>query len=80
MNKTNPNQNISYEEALIRAGFSLAVLSDLGFESAKQTRIPQKISQLSPSGSTSMRDAVLEGITLLLNLNTILIKLGTNHV
>ncbi len=76
----NSNAHASYEDALLRAGFSLAVLSDLGFESAAATQIPKRISELRPNGLTAMRDAVLEGITLLLNLNTILVQLGTNHV
>ena len=72
--------NIAYEDALLRAGFSLAILSELGFEPATLSQIPKKITEISPIGSTAMRDAVIEGITLLLQLNTILIQLGTGNV
>lgn len=43
-----------------------------GFEIATQSNIVNNLKSISPSGSTSLRDAILEGCTLLLSINSVL--------
>jgi len=69
-----------FQKALISAGLSLALLDELGFEFATQSNLVQKLRGITPIGRTSMRDAVMIGIDLLLRLHTILKSLGTAQV
>jgi len=72
--------NEEFQKALISAGLSLALLDELGFEFATQSNLVQKLRGITPIGRTSMRDAVMIGIDLLLRLHTILKSLGTAQV
>ncbi|CAG9315790.1 unnamed protein product [Blepharisma stoltei] len=56
------------------------IMSALGFEPADRCTINQKLSRLSPSGGTALRDSVETGLGLILRLNAELNKLGTGEV
>src|SRR4051812_29783840 len=66
----------AYQAALT----SLAICAKIGFEPAVNSSIPSRLRKISPVGSTAMRDAVMTGIKLLLDLQNTLSKLGTSHV
>lgn len=70
----------NFKEALLRAGVTLNIMQQLGFEYADECTLPLKLRNIKPNGSTSMRDAVMTGIKLILDLNNVLAKLGTNNV
>jgi len=53
------------------------LLTELGFETAEQCTINQKLSRLSPNGGTALRDSVSTGLLLILKLHEALSELGT---
>jgi len=68
--------NSELGEALLRAGVGLAVLEGLGFESAPASGLGSKILTLQPDGGTSMRDSLIQGIQMMLQLHQILAQCG----
>ena len=54
------------EDALLRVGVTIGVLNKIGFEPSPASRLPSILRKISPTGSTSMRDAVLESALLLI--------------
>jgi len=73
----NPGNN---REALLKAGLSLAVLEELGFELAPQSTLVSKMRRVSPTGSTAMRDSLMQGISMMLKLYQVLAELETANV
>jgi len=65
---------------LISAGISLALLEELGFEFAGNSTLVPKLRSISPKGDTAMRDAVMTGIKIMLDLYNVLARLGTSQV
>ncbi len=63
--------NVHYE-TILRAGLTIDLLNKIGFESANESTLYNKLINTSPSGTTAMRDSVAQGINLLLELNKIL--------
>lgn len=63
------------KEALLKIGLTLAICQEIGFESAPSSRLPTLLKQIKPSGSTAMRDAVLESALLLIRLGDVMQKI-----
>lgn len=68
------------EDALLRVGVTIGVLNKIGFEPSPSSRLPSILRNISPTGSTSMRDAVLESALLLIELGKMMEKMGTNGI
>ena len=47
----------------------------LGFEPAKKTNLPYKLENITCDGQTAMRDAVLKGTSMLLQLRKVHIEM-----
>jgi uncharacterized protein YegL len=73
----NSNQD---DEALLRVGVTYAIFKEIGFEPAPSSRLPALLRNIKPTGSTSMRDAVLESALLLIELGKIMQKIGTSNI
>ena len=56
-------------EMRLRLLLTGGLMEVVGFEGAKQSKIVQKLRQMKPSGGTAMRDALLTGIGIILELN-----------
>ena len=55
---------------------STKILNDLGFESASTTRIPKLLEKVKFMSGTAVRDAIIQSILLILNLNNQLMQSG----
>jgi len=53
-----------------------ALLSQLGFETVGSNTVMARLNSITPSGGTVMRDALLAGVSLILNLNSALMQIG----
>ena len=71
--KTNTLMNASVQATAM-------LLGALGFEPAPRSTIPARLSHLSPSGGTSLRDSVKAGLSMILQLNSALEQLGSMEV
>ena len=65
---------------ILQQGLSNMFFEELGFESASDSRLPDLLDSISPSGSTAMRDAILESSLRLLKIGGIINKIGTGKL
>lgn len=65
-------------EKLLRVMISGSILDKIGFEDARKSSLVQKLRNMKPSGGTAMRDSLLTGMGIILELHDVLSKLGTN--
>lgn len=67
-------------EALLKIGVTLAICQEIGFEPAPSSRLPALLRNIKPSGSTAMRDAVLESALLLIKLGDVMQKIMSQNI
>lgn len=58
------------------AGLAAALLSNLGFQPVGNNSLMASLDSISPDGGTAMRDSLLTGIGMILNLNAALMQIG----
>lgn len=69
--------NNELDVALLQAHLTGAVYRDLGFNTVSNTNLRNCLRRISPSGGTAMRDSILTGTQMMLELHKILNAIGT---
>jgi hypothetical protein len=64
-------------EAQVNQIISALIFEELGFEDASETSVPQILQKIYPQGGTALRDSLINGCKLMINLYQLLQKTGT---
>lgn len=64
-------------EAQVNQIISALIFEELGFEDASETSVPEKLKKIYPQGGTALRDSLIGGCKLLIDLLQLLQKTGT---
>ena len=68
------------QESLLGPTVGLMALKGLGFESAANSTLISKMRRIQPNGGTALRDSVIQGTSMMLQLYEILAKCEIAHV
>ena len=63
----------------LNAAFLGVLMAQLGYETIKNCSVLNKLSCITPSGGTALRDSIQSGIQFILELNTVLMQAGAGN-